>query len=117
LAHEEVVPWTADQYATRVHSDFGAALLGLACVLWLAAVVAERRLAQVALVGLLVQAVPHLGFHLVHPGALPAAQVVASRMALVVPVVLALALLWLSTRRGVEATQSARPAAVSGSDR
>jgi hypothetical protein len=86
-------------------------------VLWLAAVVAERRLAQVALVGLLVQAVPHLGFHLVHPGALPAAQVVASRIALVVPVVLALALLWLSTRRGVEATQSARPAAGSGSDR
>ena len=104
-------------YSQHLLTDFGAALLGLACVLWLAAVVAERRLAQVALVGLLVQAVPHLGFHLVHPGALPAAQVVASRMALVVPVVLALALLWLSTRRGVEATRSARPAAVSGSDR
>jgi hypothetical protein len=104
-------------YNQHLLTDFGAAVLGLACVLWLAAVVVERRLAQVALVALLVQAVPHLGFHLVHPGALPAGQVAASRFALLVPVVLALALLWLTARRGLDATGVTGKAAVSGSDR
>lgn len=92
-------------YNQHFLTDFGAALLGIAAVLCLAAVITERRVVQLALLAALVQAVPHLIFHLSHPESLrgvggPPA---LSTSALALPVVLALALLWL-TRRPERAT-------------
>jgi len=73
-----------------------SALLGIAVALGLAAVVAERRVVQVILLTALVQAAPHLIFHLTHADALGGGQVLLSRSSLAVPVVLALGLLWLT---------------------
>lgn len=89
--------WVAAEppYNQHLVTDFGGALLGIAAALAVAAVVAERRIIQVVLLAALVQAVSHLTFHLTHSDALPAGQLVLTRMALAVPVVLALSLLWL----------------------
>jgi cytochrome bd-type quinol oxidase subunit 2 len=86
----------APPYNEHLLVDFGAALLGIAVALALAAVAGERRVARVALIAALVQAVPHLLFHLSHQDALRGDELAVSRLALVVPVMLALALLWLS---------------------
>ena len=72
--------------------------LAIAAMQVFAAVWLERRLVQAALVATLVQAVPHLGFHLLHMGELPTAQLVASRVSLAIPVALAAGLLWWSSR-------------------
>lgn len=93
--------WVAELPPFNEHlvTDVGAGFLAIAAMQVLAAVWLQRRLVQAALVATLVQAVPHLGFHLLHAGELPTAQLVASRVALAVPVGLAAGLLWWSSRR------------------
>jgi hypothetical protein len=86
----------APPYNEHLVTDFGAALLGIAVALVGAAIVVERRIVQGVLLAALVQALPHLIYHLSHPDMLPADQEVLSRLALVVPVALALGLLWLA---------------------
>jgi len=86
----------APPYNEHLLTDFGTALLGIAVALGLAAVVAERRVVQVVLLTALVQAAPHLIFHLAHADALGGGQVLLSRSSLAVPFVLALGLLWLT---------------------
>ena len=51
-------------YNPHLVTDLGAALLAVAGFLLLAAVGLERRLVQAALVALLLQGLPHLGYHL-----------------------------------------------------
>jgi heme/copper-type cytochrome/quinol oxidase subunit 4 len=102
----------APPFNEHLLTDFGGALLGIAVALALAALIGERRLVQVVLLAALVQAVPHLIYHLTHWDMLPVGQVVVSRFSLAVPVVLALGLLWL-TRHGSDrqAARSARETA------
>ena len=84
-------------------TDYGSALLGISVVLWIAAVVLERRLVQAALIVQLVQAGPHFVYHLTRFDALPAAESVANQIVLAVPVVVPLLLLFLvRSARGVE---------------
>lgn len=90
----------APPYNEHLLTDFGAALLGIAAALGLAAIAGERRVMRVGLLAALVQAAPHLLFHLFHADALRGGQLVMSRVALVVPVVLVLGLLWLSSAAG-----------------
>lgn len=92
--------WVSSEppYNQHLLTDFGAALLGLAVALALAAVMNERRMTQAAVIAALVQAVPHLAFHLSHRGLLGAGQFVLSVISLAVPVVLATALLVLLSR-------------------
>lgn len=92
--------WVASLPPFNEHliTDVGAGFLAIAAMQWLAAVQLDRWLARAALSATLVQAVPHLGFHLFHAGDLPTVKVVASRIALFIPVVLAAGLLWLTAR-------------------
>lgn len=61
-------PWVAllPPYNEHLMRDVGALNLGLAVVIGVAAVTAERRLARIALVAYLVWAVPHFVFHATH---------------------------------------------------
>jgi hypothetical protein len=52
-----------EPYNPHLVTDLGAALLAVAGFLLLAAVGLERRLVQAALVALLLQGLPHLGYH------------------------------------------------------
>jgi len=52
----------------HVIRDYGSALLALTVLALAAAVIAERRVAQVALGVLAVAATPHLVFHVIHAG-------------------------------------------------
>jgi len=83
-------------YNEHALTDFGGALLGVTAVVWIAALVLERRLVQVALVAQLVQAVPHFVYHLAHLEALPTDEAIASQVTLAMPVVVPLLLLWLT---------------------
>src|SRR5260370_8360960 len=85
----------APPFNEHLLTDFGGALLGIAIALALAALIGERRLVQVALLAALVQAVPHLIYHLTHMDMLPAGQVGVGRFSLAVPGVPALGLVWL----------------------
>jgi len=110
----------APPYSENLVTDFGAALLGIAAGLGVAAVLGQRRVVQVVLLAALVQAVPHLIFHLSHPDLLPAGQEVASRLALAVPVGLTLGLLWLSRHHNAKPTVAAEtmgPSSTAGSSR
>lgn len=59
-------------YDEHLSRDVGAAMLGMAVVLVAAAVLAERRVVQVALVGFLATTLPHLAYHLTTTGSYPA---------------------------------------------
>lgn len=109
----------APPYNEHLVTDFGAALLAIAVALCLAAITAEPRVVQVVLLAALVQAVPHLTFHLSHldtlrgtggPMLLPAA-------ALALPVVLTLGLLWLTrhSNRSVMASETVGEPKTAGS--
>jgi hypothetical protein len=95
----DVVP-TADvtPFSEHPFRDFGGATLGLAVVLGAAAVWLERRLVVVALVAYLAFAVPHLVFHLGHPGAAGSAAETAVLVGLVGSVALPVALLAVALR-------------------
>lgn len=72
--------------------------MGIAAALGLAAIIAEPRVVQVVLLAALVQAVPHLIFHLSHPDTLrdTGGPLLLTVSALALPVVLPLGLLWLT---------------------
>jgi hypothetical protein len=59
-------------YDEHLSRDAGAAMLGMAVVLIAAAVLAERRVVQVALIGFLAATLPHLAYHLTTTGSYPA---------------------------------------------
>ena len=92
--------WVAAEgpYSEHVTTDFGGALLAIAVALVLAAVVAQQRLMEVALVAALLQSAQHLTFHLMHFAVLPTRELVLERMTLAAPVMLAVALLILLGR-------------------
>lgn len=83
-------------YDQHLMSDVGELTLALGVILALAAIVFERRLVRVALVGYLVQGIPHLVFHSVHRGGLSAADNVANLAVLGGAVVVSAGLLLLT---------------------
>lgn len=58
-------------YDEHLSRDVGAAMLGLAVVLVGAAVLVERRVVQIALLGFVAATVPHLLYHLTTTGSVP----------------------------------------------
>lgn len=85
-------------YDQHLITDVGELTLALETFLTLAALVFERRLVQVALVGYLVQAVPHLVFHAIHREHMSTAQNVANLATLALAVIVPAGVLWLSLR-------------------
>lgn len=90
--------WVASfpPYNDHLLTDFGGGLLGLAAVLWIAAVVLSRPLVRTALAAVIVQGVAHFAWHLSHTGALPLADELANSLALAFGPGLALILLVLT---------------------
>lgn len=78
--------------------DFGSLNLALCAVFVFAAVTMERVLAQAALVGYLVFAIPHLVFHLNHLSHMPFADQVGNVVSLALGVLIPLALLPLTRK-------------------
>lgn len=58
-------------YDEHLSRDVGAAMLGMAVGLVAAAVLVERRVVQVALLGFLAATLPHLAYHLTTTGSYP----------------------------------------------
>jgi hypothetical protein len=97
--------WTAayPPYNEHLVTDLGSTFLTLAFLLAAAAVVPDRRVRTVVLLGVLAFNVLHLSFHLAHHEGMAAAEVAESLTALalgvVVPVVLLFLDRWLTPRR------------------
>jgi hypothetical protein len=97
--------WTAayPPYNQHLVTDLGSTFLTLAFLLAAAAVVPDRRVRTVVLLGVLVFNVLHLSFHLAHHEGMATTDVAESLTALGLGVVLPLALLfldaWLTPRR------------------
>ncbi len=102
-------------YNSHLATDVGATFVALGLILGLAALWLERRVVQLALVGYLAYAVPHTIYHLANDHDLGGGDQVANGTTLVLSVVLALVLLWL-TRRPT-ATERAQPAPAGGGSR
>jgi hypothetical protein len=94
-------------YNEHLERDFGAAALGLAVLVALAAVWMERRVLQAAAISLLVAGVPHLAYHLTTTEHYSTGDNVASLTALAVWVLLPLALLYLVSDRAQGRTRIA----------
>lgn len=96
--------WTAAHPPFNEHLtvDLGATFLAFGVLLGLAAVLADRRVTAVVLVGLAVFGAVHLAFHAFEPGELTGRPLLASTISLVLGVLVPLGLLWLNrrTRRG-----------------
>jgi hypothetical protein len=101
-AFYEYVPWVnlMPPFSEHLMHDYGAMNLALALVFVVAAVTMERRLVRVALGAYLLFAVPHLIFHVVHLENFTTAAAVAQTTLLAVAVLLPIALLLLTRRRG-----------------
>lgn len=89
---------TAGPYAEHPFTDFGGALLAIALATWLAAIWLERRLAQAALLAVLLEALPHFVYHLTTLSTLPTGEAIANQLALAYGVVLPLLLLPLTRK-------------------
>lgn len=94
--------WTAAHPPFNEHLtvDLGATFLAFGVLLGLAAVLADRRVTAVVLVGLAVFGGVHLTYHLLEPGELAGRPLLASTISLVLGVVMPLGLLWLNRRTG-----------------
>lgn len=92
--------WTAAHppYNAHLTHDLGATFLAFAVVLALAAVLTDRRVTAVVLVGLVVFGTLHLAYHLRQPGELTGATLLASTVSLLLGVLVPLGLLWLNRR-------------------
>jgi hypothetical protein len=93
--------WTAayPPYNAHLMTDVGAAFVTLGVLLLLAAVLADRRVTVVVLVGVLTFSALHLGFHLADHGALAGADLAASLTSLALGVIVPGALLAIAVRR------------------
>lgn len=94
-------------YNEHLLTDFGGALLALAGMLTLAALALERRLVQTVLVAVLLQGLPHSGYHLKTFEALPLLDAVANLLAVSLGPALAFLLLVLS--RQLDSSDHQRP--------
>lgn len=92
--------WTAAHppYNEHLMVDVGAAFLAFGVLLLIAAVLAERRVTAVVLVGVLAFAVVHAVYHLREPGELSGADRGLSILALLLGVLVPVGLLWLNRR-------------------
>jgi hypothetical protein len=93
--------WTAayQPYNEHLMTDVGAAFTTLGVILAMAAVMMDRRVTNVVLIGLLVFSALHLAYHTGHHGALPGGELAASLVSLAAGVLAPIALLWLNRRR------------------
>jgi hypothetical protein len=104
-------------YNEHLERDFGAAALGLAVLVLLAAIWMERRVIQAAAITLLVAGLPHLAYHLTTTGHYSTGDNIASLAGLALYAVVPVALLYLVSdhaQRGADVKpggRSGRPAA------
>ena len=85
-------------YNAHLATDVGATFVAIGLILGLAALWLERRVVQLALVGYLAYAIPHVIYHLANDHDLGGGDQVANGITLVLSVVLALVLLSLTRR-------------------
>lgn len=85
-------------YNEHLVRDVGAFYLGYGVLLLAAALLARRRVVQVALVSWVVATIPHGVFHVRHLDVLDTTQAVLQSVVLAVMALLPLWLLWLSAR-------------------
>ncbi len=97
--------WTAayQPYNEHLMTDVGAAALTLGVLLTIAAVMADRRVTNVVLIGVLVFSTLHLGYHTARHGTLEGTDLLASLASLAAGVLFPAFLLWLNRRRGPSA--------------
>jgi hypothetical protein len=81
--------------------DAGAGLFAVSVLLIAAAVILERRVVQVALIGWLAFAIPHTIYHMVRLDKLDTGDAIANVITLGATVLLPLALLWLTREEEV----------------
>jgi hypothetical protein len=93
--------WTAayPPYNEHLMTDVGATFTTLGVILAVAAVMMDRRVTNVVLIGLLVFSALHLSYHGRHHGALQGGELLASLLSLTAGVLAPIALLWLNRRR------------------
>ncbi|GIH09904.1 hypothetical protein Rhe02_79710 [Rhizocola hellebori] len=93
--------WTAayPPYNEHLMTDVGAAFTALGVLLAMAAVMADRRVTNVVLIGLLVFSALHLAYHTGRHGNMHGGELLASLASLAAGVLGPLALLWLNRRR------------------
>jgi len=93
--------WTAayQPYNEHLMTDVGAAAFTLGVLLAIAAVMADRRVTNVVLIGVLVFSALHLGYHTARHGTLSGGDLLASLVSLVAGVLFPAFLLWLNRRR------------------
>jgi len=90
-------------YNSHLATDVGATFVAIGLVLILAALWLERRVVQVALIGYLAYAIPHTIYHLANDHDVGGGDQVVNGVTLVLSVLLALTLLWLTRRPPVPA--------------
>ena len=90
--------WLPDYgpFNSHLAFDVGATFVAIGLILMLAALWLERRVVQIALIGYLAYAIPHLIYHLANDHDLGDGDQIANGATLVVTVLLALTLLWLT---------------------
>jgi hypothetical protein len=98
----DCVPWVslAPPYSEHLMRDYGAMNLALGVVTLVAAITMEQLMVRVALVAYLVFAIPHLLFHVTHHQHYTATAAIGETAALVVAMLLPVALLSFTGRRG-----------------
>jgi len=85
-------------YNAHLATDVGATFVAIGLILILAALWLERRVVQVAVIGYLAYAIPHTIYHLANDHDIGGGDQVADGVTLVLSVLLALTLLWLTLR-------------------
>ena len=88
-----------DRYNAHLVSDVGATFITLAVLLLIAALVRDRRVTAVVLIGVIVFSSLHLVFHAAHAGALRGGALAASLISLALGVVVPAGLLVLTKVR------------------
>jgi hypothetical protein len=85
-------------YNAHLATDVGATFVAIGLILILAALWLERRVVQVAVIGYLAYAIPHTIYHLANDHDIGDGDQVVNGVTLVLSVLLALTLLWLTRR-------------------
>ena len=85
-------------YNAHLATDVGATFVAIGLILILAALWLERRVVQVAVIGYLAYAIPHTIYHLANDHDIGDGDQVVNGATLVLSVLLALTLLWLTLR-------------------
>jgi hypothetical protein len=85
-------------YNAHLATDVGATFVAIGLILILAALWLERRVVQVAVIGYLAYAIPHTIYHLANDHDIGGGDQVVNGVTLVLSLLLALTLLWLTLR-------------------